>query len=126
MTKLSTGLQVLLGFFFVVSAVTKFTGGADDMQETLEVASWLWITIGIAELAGGVLLLASVWLRRLALPIAGAFTIFSLGAIAAHIRVGDFSGQTFAPVVLLVLFLAIVTIRANLFTMPESGAVNNR
>jgi putative oxidoreductase len=110
MTKLSIALQIILGLLFLFSAAGKLTGGANDFRDELEVASWLWIVIGIIEAVLALMLLASVRFMRWALPAATGLAILMIGAIGTHIRAEDYEGMVM-PIVLLAALAVIIAVR---------------
>lgn len=120
MTKLSTVLQVIVGLMFLFSAAGKLTGGANDLRDDLEVASWLWITVGAIEAVLAVMLVASARFVRWALPAATGLAILMVGAIGTHIRVGDWGTLT-APIVMLALLSVIIAVRRPRTTQLEAG-----
>lgn len=103
MRKIGIGLRIILGLAFSASAIGKFTGGADAMRDQLELAPWFWMLVGVIELAGGVALLLSLRINRLALPVGLLFVGTMAGAVVSHIRVDDPLSTMVAPLALLIL-----------------------
>lgn len=103
-------LRILVGLFFLTSAIPKFTGGADEVRADLEIATWFWQLTGVVELVGALALLASLWYVRLALA-AGVWLVgLMIGALVAHVRVGDPVSDMVFPAVLLILSAVIATL----------------
>ena len=89
MRKLAIGLQVLLGLAFLASAIPKLTGAGDAMREHLGLAPWFWGLTAVAEIVGAVGLLAGLRFPRLAAPAGLWIAALMVGALGAHLRVGD-------------------------------------
>lgn len=126
MTKLAFALQALLGLAFLLFGIAKFTGGQEELRIEVEAATWVWYAVGVLELAGAAALLASLKLTRWAAPAALWAAAIMTGAIIAHVRAADISANLIGPVVLLILSLAIVAMRWDLFTLPGSESVDQR
>ena len=89
MRKLAIGLQVLLGLAFLASAVPKLTGAGEAMREHLGLAPWFWVLTALVEIVGAVGLLAGIRFPRLAAPAGLWIAALMVGALGAHLRVGD-------------------------------------
>ena len=104
-------LQVILGVMFLFSAVSKLTGGLDEMREHLQIASWFWLLTALVEIVGGAGMLVGLQYPRLA-TLAGLWLATTMvGAIVAHLRVGDPPADAIAAAVLLVLALTAAALR---------------
>lgn len=105
------GLQVLLALAFAASGVQKLAGALEPMRGHLGVAPWFWGLTALVELAGAAGMLAGLRFERVAvfsgLWVAGLM----VGALVAHVRVGDPLGAMVPAAVLLVLSLAVAMIR---------------
>jgi putative oxidoreductase len=104
-------LQVVLGVMFLFSAVSKLTGGLEEMREHLLLAPWFWALTALVEIIGGVGMLAGLKYARLA-ALAGLWLAATMvGAIFTHLRVGDPATDATAAAVLLVLALTVAALR---------------
>jgi hypothetical protein len=113
--KLVIGIQALLGLMFLGSAISKLTGGADDMRADLEIASWFWTLTALVEIVGAAGLLVALKFHNLAAPAGLWIVALMTGAVIAHLRVGDFSWYIISPIVLLSLALVIVRVNIDTF-----------
>ena len=111
MRKLAIGLQALLGLAFLASAGTKLTGAGDVMREHLEVAPWFWALTALMEIVGAVGLLAGIPFSKLAAPAGLWIAALMVGALGAHLRVGDPAVNMVPAAVYAVLALVVVVTR---------------
>ncbi len=121
MRKLTMGLQVLLGLAFVGSALPKLTGAQDAMRDHLEITPWFWVVTALVELVGAMGLLAGVKLSKLAAPAGLWIAGLMVGALSAHLRVGDAVANMAPPAVYLVLALIIVVMRSGEYGLGKRG-----
>lgn len=119
-------LQVILGVMFLFSAVSKLTGGLDEMREHLQIASWFWLLTALVEILGGAGLLVGLKYPRLA-TLAGLWLATTMvGAIVSHLRVGDPPADAVAAAVLLVLALTVALLRRPAGRVDEPVATRSR
>ena len=121
MRKLAIGLQVLLGLVFVGSALPKLTGAQDAMRDHLEIAPWFWVVTALVELVGAAGMLAGVKFPKLAAPAGLWIAGLMVGALSAHLRVGDAVASMTTPAVYLVLALAVVVVRSREYGFGKRG-----
>ena len=76
-------------------------------SEHFGLPAWFAIFIGLCEVAGAV----GLWLPRLQTLAALGLSIIMLGAAGSHVRAGDPATNVMAPVVLLVLLVAVIFLR---------------
>ena len=100
MTKLAAVVQAALGVVLLGSSVAKLVGAADADHDRLAIAAWFWVVAGLIELVGALGLLAGLKFRRLALPAALWVAALMVGALSAHVRVGDAAAMLPAALVL--------------------------
>ena len=123
---LAITLQVILGVMFLFSAVSKLTGGLDEMREHLQIAPWFWVLTALVEIVGGAGLLAGLKYPRLA-TLAGLWLAATMvGAIVAHLRVGDPATDAIAAAVLLVLALTVAALRRHAGGVDGPVAMRSR
>ena len=104
-------LQVVLGVLFLMSAVSKLTGGQEEMRAHLLIAPWFWGVTALVELIGAAGMLAGLKYPRLAV-LAGLWLAATMaGGILAHLRVGDPLTAALPAAVLLVLALTVAALR---------------
>ena len=116
-------LQVVLGVMFLFSAVSKLNGGLGEMREHLQIAPWFWLLTALVEIIGATGMLGGLKYPRLAI-LAGLWLAATMvGAIFAHLRVGDPPTDAIAAVVLLVLALTAAALaRGGSGVLDSSGA----
>lgn len=105
------GLQVLLALAFAASGAQKLVGALEPMREHLGVAPWFWVLTALVELAGAAGMLAGLRSARVAVFSGLWIAALMVGALAAHVRVGDPLAAMIPAAVLLVLALAVARIR---------------
>jgi hypothetical protein len=88
-------LSVLLAATFLASFARKVGRASSSMQlrDRLAVAPWLWQSIGLAELAGGLGLLVGLGLPPLGVAAAVGAALLMIGAVVAHLRRGISGGH---------------------------------
>ncbi|CAN5691222.1 hypothetical protein BH24ACT22_BH24ACT22_13130 [soil metagenome] len=106
-------LQVLLGLAFLFSGVSKLTGMADAMREQLEIAPWFWIFTALVEVVGAAGMLAGIQFPRLAAPAGLWIAALMIGALVAHLRIGDPFTNMIPAAVNLMLALGVVALRGD-------------
>jgi len=105
------GLQVLLALAFAASGIQKLVGTLEPMREHLGVAPWFWTLTALVELAGAAGMLAGLRFSRVAVFSGLWIASLMVGALVAHVRVGDPLAAMIPAAVLLVLALAVARIR---------------
>ncbi len=125
MRKLAIGLQVVLGLAFLASAVPKLTGAGDAMREHLGLAPWFWGLTALVEIVGAVGLLAGIRFPRLAAPAGLWISALMVGALGAHLRVGDPVANMIPAAVYGVLALVVVAARVGEFGVGGYGPKRN-
>jgi len=123
---LAIALQVGLAVMFLFSAVSKLNGGLEEMREHLQIASWFWLLTGLVEIVGATGMLAGLKYPRLTI-LAGLWLAATMvGAIFAHLRVGDPPTDAIGAVVLLVLALTVAALRRRAGQVDEPVAMRSR
>ncbi len=112
-------LKVLLGLAFLASAISKLTGATDAMREHLGIAPWLWVLAALVEIVGAAGMLAGIRFPRLAAPAGLWIVALMVGALLAHLRVGDAFTNMVPAAVYLVLALAMVALRRDAYRSRE-------
>ncbi len=108
MRKLTIELQVLLGLAFVGSTLPKLAGAQDAMRDHLHIAPWFWAATALVEPVGAAGMLAGVKFPTLSAPAGLWIAGLMVGALGAHLRVGDAAANILPAAVYLVLALAVV------------------
>ncbi len=109
------GLQVLLGLAFLASATSKLTGATETMREQLGIAPWFWILTALVEIVGAAGMLAGIRFPKLAAPAGLWIGALMVGALVAHLRVGDPFTSMLPAAVYLVLALAVIALRRDAY-----------
>ncbi len=125
MRKLAIGLQVVLGLAFLASAVPKLTGAGDAMREHLGLAPWFWGLTALVEIVGAVGLLAGIRFPRLAAPAGLWISALMMGALGAHLGVGNPVANMVPAAVYGVLALVVVAARVGEFGVGGYGPKRN-
>lgn len=112
MRKLAVGAQVLLGLAFVGSALPKLAGAQDAMRDHLEIAPWFWVVTALVELVGAAGMLVGIKFPKLAAPAGLWIAGLMVGALGAHLRVGDAVANMAPAAVYLVLALVVIVVRS--------------
>ena len=116
---IAIGLQLLLGLLFLFSASLKLTGEADAIRDHLGVAPWFWTLTAWVEIVGAAGLLAGVRSARLAV-LAGLWLAATMaGGIITHVLAGDSPADALSAAVLLILNLAVATVRSREAALPR-------
>ncbi|MBF6341666.1 DoxX family protein [Nocardia abscessus] len=87
-------ITMVMSVVLVVSAGAKFTRPPRMVQQmsTLELSFTLLPFLGVAQIAGAGGLIIGVWWGPLGIAAAICLTLYFIGAVAAHVRVGDIKG----------------------------------
>jgi len=99
-------------WFIRFNKPTPWRGGeSKSMKEEFEtygLSPTIMYTIGTIKVGLAILLIASIWLKDLSTPAAGALGIFMLGAIAMHVKADDPNIKSFPALILFLLAVGIV------------------
>ena len=123
---LATALQVVLGVMFLFSAASKLGGGVEEMREHLQVGPWFWQLTALVEIVGATGMLAGLKYPRLAVLSGLWLAATMVGAIFAHLRVGDPPADAVAAVVLLALALTVAALCSRAGPVAEPVATPSR
>ena len=117
-------LQVVLGLLFLASAISKLTGGVEDVREQLLIPPWFWTVTALTEIVGGVGLLAGLKSARLAALSGLWLAAVMAGGVLAHLRAADPPSAAIPAAVLLALSLTVAALRAQTgrIVRPAAGA----
>ncbi|CAN5635408.1 hypothetical protein BH24ACT21_BH24ACT21_06160 [soil metagenome] len=118
------GLQVLLGLGFLASAISKLTGAADAMRDQLDIAPWFWILTALVEIVGAAGMFIGIKFPRLALPAGLWIAALMVGALIAHLRVGDPFTNMIPAAAYLLLALVVVLLRTGAYRSRERAGAN--
>ncbi|MET8650921.1 DoxX family protein [Nocardia aurea] len=101
-------VAVLMSVVLVISAGAKFTRPPRMVEQmsTLELPFTLLPFLGVAQIAGAAGLVIGVWWGPLGVAAATCLTLYFIGAVAAHVRVGDIAGT--APAATLAVVAAVL------------------
>jgi DoxX-like family len=105
-------LAILMLLMMFVSAIGKLTlnpGAVHVINEVVGVPMSFLPVLAACEIAGGLGLVAGIYRPKLGVAGAAGLVLYFLGAIVAHVRVGDWSGVT-APITPLVLSMIALTL----------------
>ena len=105
-------VAILMALTMFVSASGKLTlnpGAVHVINEVAGVPMSLFPVLAICEIAGGLGLLAGIYRPKLGLAAAAGLVLYFVGAIIAHVRVGDWAGIS-APITPFVLACAALTL----------------
>ncbi|SDR85479.1 DoxX-like family protein [Paraoerskovia marina] len=105
MTIAAVVLSVLLGLASIASAAGKLSGKEQPTAPLRDVGvpERMFSVLALLLLAGGVGLLVGIWWTPIGIAAAAGLTLYFLGAVIAHLRVGD---KKIQPAVLLTLVAA--------------------
>jgi hypothetical protein len=98
-------VAVVVALMTFISAAGKLThnpGAVHVINEVAGVPLGFFPLLAICEIAGGMGLLAGIWRTKLGVAAGGGLVLYFVGAMIAHVRVGDWDGIT-APITPLVL-----------------------
>lgn len=105
-------VSVLLAVLATVSAIGKLT----KMEQVIESITGVGVpperipVLAALELAGAVGVVVGLWVAPLGIAAATGLVLYFVGAIAAHLRVGDTKGVS-GPVVPLLISVAALVLR---------------
>jgi len=106
-------ISIINVWFIRFNKPTPWRGGeSKSMKEEFEtygLSHTIMYIIGFIKVALAVLLIASLWIKDLSTPVAGAMGIFMLGAIAMHFKANDPNIKSFPALTLFLLSVGIVT-----------------
>ncbi|WP_181720249.1 DoxX family protein [Nocardia gipuzkoensis] len=102
-------VAVVMSVVLVVSAGAKFTRPRRMVEQmsTLELPFAMLPFLGVAQIAGAGGLIIGVWWGPLGVAAAICLTLYFIGAVAAHVRVGDTKGTPPAAVLAIVAAVLI-------------------
>jgi len=99
-------------WFFRFNKPTPWRGGeSKSMKEEFEIyglSNTIMYIVGTIKVVLAILLIASIWIKDLSTPVAGAMGIFMLGAIAMHFKANDPNIKSFPALILFLLSVGIV------------------
>ncbi len=100
-------VAVLMSAVLLASAGAKFTRPKRlvDQMSTLGLSYGVLPFLGIAQIAGAGGLVIGLWWGPLGIAAAVCLTLYFLGAVASHLRVGDYKG---APPAAILTAVAVV------------------
>ena len=105
-------LAILMLLMMTISASGKLMqipGAVHAINEVAGVPMSFFPVLAACEIAGGLGLVAGIYRPKLGVAGAAGLVLYFLGAIVAHVRVGDWSGVT-APIAPLVLSIVALTL----------------
>ncbi|MEV6153764.1 DoxX family protein [Nonomuraea sp. NPDC052129] len=107
-------LSLLLGPLFIVTGGLKALSVPRSLaiRDHLGVRPQLWRVVGVCEAAGGVGLLAGLAIPMLGVAASIGLIVLMIGAIVSRVRVADPVTMISVDVLVLVLVVALVTVRA--------------
>ena len=100
-------------------ASTEITTAVKVIHDTVGVPLSLFPVLAALEIAGGLGLLAGIFRPKLGVAGGGGLVLYFVGAMVAHVLVGDFAGLK-APIGPLLMSSAALTLRVK--SMPRSSA----
>lgn len=105
MTIAAIVLSVLLGLASLASAAGKFSGKEAPTAPLVAVGvpERMFPVLGALLAAGGIGLIVGIWWTPLGIAAAAGLTLYFLGAVIAHVRVGD---KTIQPALIMTLLAA--------------------
>ncbi|MET7683182.1 DoxX family protein [Streptomyces sp. NPDC005423] len=105
-------VAALMSTVLLASAGAKFTRPKRlvDQMSTLGLPSTVLPLLGVAQIAGAGGLIAGFWWGPLGIAAAVGVTLYFVGAVATHLRVGDYKGAPPAAV-LTAVAVALVALR---------------
>lgn len=120
----TTILRALVAVFFVIAAVLKLLAVKFEVDTFLRFGYPLWFmyVVGLAELAGAVLL----WVRGAVGYGALLLVAVMIGALFSHIRGGDPISKMVPAAIILVLMAGLAYGRRGEILAPVSGGVPQR
>lgn len=89
---LSIIIQFLLALVFVPIGIRKIVGPITELDEEERVPIWIR-SIGVIELAGGVMLVIALWSEAWLLPGALLLGFLAIGKLMMHVSVGRTVGR---------------------------------
>ena len=101
-------IAILMALMMCLSASGKFTlnaGAVHVIHEVAGVPMSLLPVLGALEVAGGLGLVAGIYRPKLGVAAGIGLVLYFVGAMLAHVRVGDWAGLS-APIVPLVMSIA--------------------
>ncbi|MDP5276584.1 DoxX family protein [Chengkuizengella axinellae] len=101
-------VQVLLAAAITPSGVSKVTGGAAQMAESLGYSPGFLVFIGICEILGGIGLIVGFWKPKLALLASGGLAVIMAGAVFTHLSLGQGFGAAMPSFVFLILSVIVL------------------
>ncbi|WP_314225598.1 DoxX family protein [Streptomyces zaehneri] len=106
-------VAVLMSAVLVVSAGAKAirTQHITGQIATLGVPESMLLFLVAAQVSGAAGLLVGVWWGPLGIAAAAGLTLYFAGAVASHLRVGDYKG-TPPAIVLTLIAIALIALRA--------------
>jgi hypothetical protein len=103
-------LVALMMFFSASTKLTLNPGAVQVIHETVGVPLSLFPVLAACLIAGGIGLLAGIFRPKLGVAAGVGLVLYFLGAMVAHIAIGDWAGVK-SPIVPLVLAGAALTLR---------------
>ncbi|MEV0848916.1 DoxX family protein [Streptomyces sp. NPDC049954] len=106
-------VAALMSVVLLASAGAKFTRPKRlvDQMSTLGLPYGMLPFLGVAQIAGAGGLIIGLWRSPLGIAAAVGLTLYFTGAVAAHLRAGDYKGAPPAAV-LTIVALVLITSRA--------------
>jgi len=106
-------VAALISAVLLASAGAKFTRPKRlvDQMSTVGLPFTMLPFLGVAQIAGAGGLIAGLWWGALGIAAAVGLTLYFIGAVATHLRVGDFKGAPPAAV-LAIVALVLLGLRA--------------
>jgi hypothetical protein len=107
-------IAVLLAPGLIMSAYTKLARNERAVQtftEQLGVPLGLYPFMAACEVAGAAGLIIGLWYGPLGIAAAVGLVLYFVGAVATHLRKGDFKGLV-SPLVILIVVAVALTLRA--------------
>src|SRR5271165_6116496 len=106
-------ITVLTALLFFAAAAMKLTGQEHSLatRDHLGIDPARWRLIGLLEIAGATGALVGLAFRPLGIAATAGLVLTSLGAIAAHVRMGNLRSEGAAAVLALVLSVAALVLQ---------------
>lgn len=113
MNIVATALQILLGVVFLGAGASKLAGARMQVEtfDRLHLPQWFRPIVGIVEVIGALGIAVGVGVHWVAAVAAIWLVAIMLGALTAHIRIGDAARNVVPPAVLLCVAAIVSALR---------------
>lgn len=115
MNVIAVVIEILLGLAFLMSGLSKVTGSKMQVEGFVKYGypQWFRIVTGLLQIIGAAGMIMGIWNEDIGAWAGIGLGVIMLGAVLTHVRIKDPVGAMIAPLVLMLLAVAVTVIHSS-------------